>query len=498
MGVSMPIHPPLGQATYGMFLLATPPRCQHPLPMKSGFLRALLALCLFQPLLAADKPLNIVLITADDMNWDSLGCTGSKVPNISPNIDRLADEGILFKQAHATIPVCQPVRATMHTGLYPQNSGCRGFGPINKDVKTINEVMDEAGYLISMLAKTPHYKPFDKWCVDYMVHAKELNVGRSPDKFREHTRKFLKMAADQDKPFFHHVNCQDPHRPFFWSGEKGNEGVFPPASRIIKPEEVEVPGFLEELPAVRQEVADYYTCVYRLDECVGAVMEELKAAGRDKDTLVMFFGGDHGMAFPFAKSNTYDNGTRAALILRWPDVIPAGKTDDDHLVATIDIAPTLLEAAGLPALKDIDGRSFLEIAKGQKQEGWDQVITMYHETFSKRLLEMRCVRTKDQAYIWNAWSDGKQTYRAENMSGQTWKAMLKAGETNPEIEERCQFYLYRVPEEFYVVSKDPNERHNLIDSPKHQETIRAKREIIQKWLKQYNDPLFEQFQEVAK
>ncbi|MDX1679314.1 MAG: sulfatase [Akkermansiaceae bacterium] len=447
------------------------------------------------------KPLNIVLITADDMNWDSLGCTGSTVPNITPHLDQLAKEGMLFRQAHATVTVCQPVRATMHTGLYTLNNGCTGFGPIREDVRTINEVMDEHGYLISMLAKTPHYEPFEKWCVDYKVHARDLDVGRNPEKFRLHTRKFLKMAAEQDKPFFHHVNCQDPHRPFSWSGEeviKGREGTYPPVTREIQPEEVEIPGFLEQLPAIRQEVADYYTCVHRLDQCVGVVMDELKAAGHDQDTLVVFFGGDHGMAFPFAKSNAYDASSRAALILRWPDVIPANQVDDEHLVATIDLAPTLLEAAGLPAIEGIDGRSFLAIAKGEKQKGWERVFTMYHETFSKRQLQMRCVRTKDKAYIWNAWSDGKQTYRAENMSGMTWKAMLMAAETHPEIRERCDFYLYRTPEEYYITSDDPNERRNLIDDPKHQEDIAAMKKEVEKLLVKMNDPLLGEFRKLMK
>ena len=112
---------------------------------KKGMIRPLLlAACLAGTAMAA--PLNIVLITADDMNWDSLGCTGSSVPGISPNIDRLASQGILFTEAHATIPVCQPVRATMHTGMFPNRSGVRGFGPLRDDVRTINEVMHEAGF----------------------------------------------------------------------------------------------------------------------------------------------------------------------------------------------------------------------------------------------------------------------------------------------------------------------------------------------------------------
>lgn len=445
---------------------------------------------------ALAAPLNIVLITADDMNWDSTGVTGSTVPDITPNIDRLASEGMLMIEAHATIPVCQPVRAAMHTGLYPNRSGVRGFGPLRDDVRTMNEVMHESGYLISMLAKLPHYKPFEKWCVDYAVSAKELDVGRNPQKFADHTRIFLQMAKDQGKPFFHHVNGQDPHRPFFWKGEKSSEGVFPGVSREIRPDEVEVPGFLENLPAVRQEVADYYTCVHRFDEVVGRVLKEIDDAGMRDNTLVMLYAGDHGMAFPFAKSNLYAAGTRGVLIMRWPGKIPAGKVDRTHMVSTIDFAPTLLEAAALPALEGIDGRSFLEIAKGGTQDDRDRVITMYHETFSKRQLEMRAIRTRDAAYIWNAWSDGEMQYRAENMAGLSWAAMVRAGETDPEIRARCEYYLHRTPEEFFLIENDDDERNNRIDDPAVVTQVAALRGELLEWMGKYEDPLIDDFRKV--
>lgn len=444
---------------------------------------------------AAAEPLNLVLITADDMNWDSMGCTGSEVPEITPHIDRLASEGILFRQAHASIPVCQPVRATMSTGLHSFSSGCRGFGPIRDEVKTFNEVLHEAGYLISMLAKNPHYEPMKKWFVDYEVEADELLTGRSPVKFAKHTRRFLEMAKEEGKPFFHHVNSQDPHRPFWWKGDGGiDRSAYPGVSRVIKPGEVEVPEFLEDLPEVRREVADYYTCVHRFDQVVGAVMRELEEAGVADNTLVMFFGGDHGMAFPFAKSNLYDAGSRGTLIVRWPGEIPSGQVDDEHFVSTVDFAPTLLEAAGAPALQDIDGRSFLPVAKGGSQAGRDHVFTIYHETFAKRLLETRCVRTKKHAYIWNAWSDGEMQYRAENMAGRTWKAMLEAGETNPEIRERCNFYLHRTPEEFYVVAEDEAERNNRIDDPEVASEVERLQGLLVEWMERQDDPLAAAFE----
>lgn len=122
-------------------------------------------------------------------------------------------------------------------------------------------------------------------------------------------------------------------------------------SRYVRPEEVRgVPGFLEDLPEVRREVAQYYTNVRRLDDCVGAVWKALKDEGAEQDTLLMFYGGDHGMSFPFAKSNDYESSSRGAFILRWPGVIQSGGVDHEHLVSTVDFTPTLLDAAGLPAI----------------------------------------------------------------------------------------------------------------------------------------------------
>ncbi|TSA29324.1 MAG: hypothetical protein D4R65_15375 [Verrucomicrobiaceae bacterium] len=438
---------------------------------------------------ATEQP-NIVFFTADDLNHDSVGCYGCPIKDLTPNLDRLAGEGMRFQYAYSTVAVCQPVREIMHSGLYPHRSGAMGFFPLKPEVRTLNQQLHDAGYLISMFGKNPHYQPAESFCVDVA----ETQISRSPAGLAEATKRFLDMAREQKKPFFHHVNCTDPHRPFIGASGPDDLAHGDPPSRRVTPDEVtDVPGFLENLPDIRKELACYYTNVRRLDDCIGAVLKVIKEEGLEKNTIVMFYGGDHGMSFPFAKSNDYENSSRGALILRWPGVIKPGGVDRDHIVSTIDFTPTLLDAAKLPPIPGIDGRSFLPALRGEKMPGWDHVFTFYNQSSGRDWLLMRCIRTKDRSYIWNAWSDGKKEYKAENMSGLTWKAMLKAGETDPVIKERCDFYLHRVPEEFYDLTGDPCERRNLIGDPEHQQEIAKLRTELLDLMQRTGDPLAEAF-----
>lgn len=440
---------------------------------------------------AAEPRLNILFFTADDMNYDSSGVCGGPIKDLTPNIDRIAGEGLRFHYAYSTVAVCQPVREIMQTGLYPHRNGAMGFFPIKPEVRTLNQQLHEAGYLISMFGKGPHHQPAEKFFVDVA----DDKISRHPSQLAEATRKFLRMAREQGRPFFHNVNCYDPHRPFIGINGPGDLAEGEPPSRWIKSDEIKgVPGFLEDLPEVRRELAGYYTNVRRLDDALGAVLKVLTEEGFADNTILMFYGGDHGMSFPFAKSNDYENSSRGSLIIRWPGVVKPGGVDHDHLVSTLDFAPTLLDAAGLPALPDIDGRSFLPVLKGGKMPGWDRVYTFYNAAFGNQWEPMRCIRTKARSYIWNAWSDGKKNYHAENMSGLTWKSMLAAAATSPTIKDRTDFYLHRVREEFYDMTDDDRcERNNLIDDPARQGEIEGLRQDLLKLLRRTGDPLAEAF-----
>ncbi len=432
------------------------------------------------------KRLNLLLITADDMNHDSMGCYGCPIADLTPNLDRLASGAQRFQYAYSTVAVCQPVREIMHTGLYPHRNGAMGFMPLRPGIRTLNQQLHDAGYLISMFGKNPHYQPAASFCVD---HA-ETRINRHPTALAEATDRFLARARDEGRPFFHHVNCGDPHRPFVGTNGPNDMAGGERPSRTIAPAEVrDVPGFLEDLPEIRREVAQYYTSVRRFDDCVGAVLGALERAGHADDTLVMVYAGDHGMSFPFAKSNDYETSSRAALLMRWPGVTAAGSVDRDHLVSTIDFAPTLLDALSLPPLPDTDGHSFVPVLRGGKLPGWDHVFTFYNQTSAGKWLAMRSIRTKDRSYIWNAWSDGQTRYQAECMSGITWRAMLAAAADNPAIRERCDFFLHRVPQEFYDMSADRYERHNLIADPARQTEIAGLRDQLLAMLQRTGDLL---------
>ena len=136
----------------------------------------------------------------------------------------------------------------MHTGLYPHRNGAMGFFPLRPEVRTLNQQLHDAGYLISMIGKNPHYQPAEKFCVDYA----QTRISRSPAQLATATHEFLTLARQQGKPFFHHVNCTDPHRPFIGAGGPDDLAGGDAPSRYVRPEEVpNVPGFLEDMPEVR-------------------------------------------------------------------------------------------------------------------------------------------------------------------------------------------------------------------------------------------------------
>jgi len=426
--------------------------------------------------------LNFLLITADDMNYNSPGVFGGHVPGITPNIDHLASEGMRFEYAHVTVAVCQPSRSVLMTGRYPHRNGAEGFGPIREDIPTLQERLHVAGYLNGIMAKNAHLAPRAKFCWDYYITPEQLGQGRSPSLYYQYTAEFLKKAKASGQPFFLMANSQDPHRPFAGSEQElKNFGKHWPFDRRISESEAVVPGFLPDIPDVRKEVAQYFSSVYRCDQTVGQVLRALEESGLAGNTLVMFLS-DNGMSFPFSKTNCYLASTRTPWIVRWPGKVAAGSVNRAEFISGIDFTSTVLDAAGLPQIDGVDGRSFLPLLSGRPQRGRDRVFTVFHETSAHQRFEMRCVQDRRYGYIFNAWSDGKRVFKNESQSGLTFNAMQQAAASDPKIAERVKLFLYRVPEEFYDFQSDPDALTNRIHDPKYETEVRRFRKLLREHL----------------
>jgi len=443
------------------------------------------------------KQPNILLITADDMNCDSPGCFGGQTPDITPNIDRLASEGIRFDHAHITIAVCQPSRSVLMTGRYPHRNGAEGFQPINTNVPTLQESLNKAGYLNGILGKVKHLAPIEKFKWDMVRDAGELGQGRNPKLYYKFAKDFFQLAANKEQPFFLMANSHDPHRPYHGSLQERNNFAkvlkkIPPPSRVYRGEEIHVPGFLPDIPDVHKEIAQYYSSVRRCDDTVGAVMRALRESGQAENTLIMFLS-DNGIAVPFAKTNCYLHSTRTPWIAVWRGKIKPGTVDKRHFISGIDFMPTALEAAGLSQPEGMDGFSFLSILLGRQQTGRDKVFTQFHQTSGRNRYPMRCVQNHRFGYIFNPWADDKRVFKNESQSGLTFKAMQAAAKTDPKIAARVKLFQYRVVEEFYDLANDPDALHNLSNDSKYKKKLDKMRKELLKWMKSTNDMALEAF-----
>ena len=470
------------------------------------FAAAVLAGFHAEPADAQDKPArlpNILIVTADDLNYNSVGAFGCKIPNITPNIDRLASQGMRFEHAHSNTAVCQPCRQSWMTGRFPHNNGAEGFEPIDPGVPTLPGELKKLGYINGILGKEIHHQPTEQYCWDFIPFKTEESKvwrnghSRHPELFHRYSAKFFEMAKAQDKPFFLIANSHDPHRPFI-GNDKGAWGDHPlPVTREFTPEEIDMLGYLPDIPKVRKEVAQYYGNVYRCDENIGSVLRALKESGLEDNTLVIFMS-DHGAAFPFTKSQCYLNSTKTPLIVKWPGKVKPGTVDTTHFVTGIDLMPTVMEAAGLAPIDGLEGVSYMPLLKGEEQAGRDYAYSAYYQIFARIRYPMRKVQDERFVYIYNFWPDGKLAMTGDATGGITWRAMIEAAQTDPQIAARVELYKHRIPEEFYNVKTDPDGLHNLADDPAYAEELAGYREKMLAMMKQYKDPAYEAYRDRDK
>jgi N-sulfoglucosamine sulfohydrolase len=423
------------------------------------------------------------------MNWSLPGFMGGK-HYLTPNLDSLAARSHHFIYNRSTAPICMPSRAAMMTGLVPHHSGALGFTPVYEGTPTLITILKEHGYFTAAIHKLEHMQPPSCFPWDLERPGQD----RNPLAYERDVRDAISAARAAKKPFFINCNINDPHRPFYGSPEAvdrdhNNEGPYK-VVREIQPEEVEIPPFLEDLPDIRKELAQYCNSTQRMDVSIGKILSVLNETGMESDTVVIF-SSDHGMPFPFSKATCYDSATRTPVLISWPDL--GTPRTFRNLTSNIDLLPTLLDILEIQPSPHVDGQSWLPIIEGRADQTQDHVITHVNTTATGTAYPTRAIQTLDYALIFSPWSDGTAALRVESMSGLTYGAMLQAAKTQPEIAARVDQYTYGVPLAFYDLRVDPGQRVNLIDRPEYRERVADMTGRLLRYMEYTTDPQLQNF-----
>jgi len=444
--------------------------------MNPNVLLAVIAIGIFlaQTVPAASEPPNIILIIADDVGREDIGAYGNKGVR-TPNLDRMAQDGMTFTDAFDTCSSCSPSRCSIITSRYPHNTGAeRLHMPLPADQVTFVEKLKAAGYWTAQAGKW-HMGDAIKDRFDDVREDKLAKTGIQKDGSGCELWQLMLEERPKDKPFFLWLASHDAHRPY-----AENTLAVP-----HKPEDVWVPPYLPDVPETRKDLAMYYDEIGRLDSYIGKLMEDLKSRGL-LDNTVIFFVSDNGRPFPRCKTTVYDSGVRTPLLAQWPGHIAPGSVCKS-LVSTIDLGPTILQLAGLsPTQPTFQGQSIVPLLEDPKKTVRDKLFAE-HNWHDFAACE-RSVRTKQFHYIRNYWPDLPGNPPADAMRGLTWQEMLKlrdAGKLTP--EQMTCFLAPRPEEELYDIEVDPQQLHNLAGNPEYAAVLKGLRQQLEAWRNETQD-----------
>ena len=441
-------------------------------------IRTLLALTIaFLPVAtttyAAER--NVVLIISDDQGRD-LGTYGNAVVR-TPHIDALARRGTLFLNAFATVSSCSPSRSVIFTGLYSHSNGMYGLAhDVHNQhllpwVQTLPQLLRANQYATALVGKK-HILPNEALTFDVEL-APERPGNRDVAFMVAEARKFVEAAAA--RPFFLVFGFSDPHRA---AQNFGNTREWPAVPRETYDRKIiEVPSHLPDTPQVREDVAEYYESISRLDSGIGLLLDMLGDTGHGQDTLVIFLS-DNGRPFPGAKTTLYDHGIHLPLIIASPTQRRRG-VRNAAMVSWIDIAPTILEWTNTTAAPDYElpGPSLLPALERDDVAGWDRVFASHTFHEIQQYYPMRAMRTRSHKYILNLASELPFPIAGDIASSPSWRAI--SGARGGALGRRnLDSFLHRPREELYDLANDPGELRNLANDPEHRNVLeRMRREL---------------------
>jgi len=417
---------------------------------------------------------NILWIVFEDISRD-LRCYGDKY-SISPHIDALAKEGILYTRAWSNAGMCAPARATLITGMYPPSTGAQNMRSevtLPPHIRGYPEYLREAGYFCSN-----HVKHDYNW-----VAPKTMWDSNDAD---WKTKSWDLRTPGQ--PFFTVINITDTHSSqLYYRGEERYQKRLEVLSKkdIHDPKRVRVPPYYPDTMGVRNDLARYYDNITYSDKIVGDVLAKLKADGLADDTIVFFYS-DHGRGMPRSKGWLFQSSLRVPLVLRFPEkyahLAPSMPgTESDRMVSFVDFAPTVLSLAGVPVPDHMQGKAFL----GEQETTPRELAFAYRDRMDERIDLIRAVWDGRYKYIRNfrphlPWFHHQtRNYPHKQHSYQILHTYWKEGLLDP---SQAVFMTQSRPrEQLFDTEADPHELTNLADCKEHEEILKRMRDELSSW-----------------
>ncbi|MGI9472206.1 MAG: sulfatase family protein [Rubripirellula sp.] len=432
------------------------------------FTVAILAFCATSPLFltAADNRPNIVWISCEDIS-PNLGCYGDPHA-ITPNLDRLATEGVRFDRAFTPAGVCAVVRSSMITGMFAPSIGSQHMRSLivpPPNVKAFPELLRASGYFTTNRSKT-----------DYQFAPTPSIWDRQGNKHGD-----WRERPDPDQPFFSVVNITVCHESQIRHGEKRHQEVIRQIGAENQRDPTAVadtlPDYLPNTAAARKNWAWYHDNITLMDKMAGDVLTRLEEDGLADNTLVVFWS-DHGMGMPRAKRWIYDSGTLVPVIVRWPGNLKGGAVRED-LVSVLDLPPTMLSAAGV----DVPGYMQGRVLMGDQASPEPPYLFFHRDRMDEVYELQRGARDRRWKYIRNYMPDTTYAQRIDYMDAmpamQDWRRLAKADRLSS--GQKNWFQLPKPIEELYDTQKDPWELNNLAGEAEYGQRLARMRSATEDW-----------------
>lgn len=435
--------------------------------MKKKYLLTLgLSACLYGAA-QQNKPPNIVFYITDDMGWMDCPVYNPSTQVQTPNLERIARQGVVFNNAFIASPACAPSRAALLTGLMPSRTGAEANHSYpDSKFPLLHKGLQQKGYTVAAFGKVAHDK-MNKEC-DFDHYSGKM------EGLTESVTAYLDARTD-DSPLALLIGDRRPHVP--WTKKL-----------LYLPDEIVLPDFFINTKETREHRAMYYSDLTALDQEVGRIYE--LARKRFGDNFIFIFSSDHGAQWPFGKWNLYDAGIKVPLVMVWPGHIRP-ETRTNAMVSWIDIFPTLLDLTGSKMPSEVDGKSFKKVLDGKTDQFRKYIFTTHTGDGKMNVYPIRSVRNSRFKYIRNLRPDTYHSNHSDILrkpqAGAYWNSWDEAAQTDAKAAAIIQKYYVRPAEEFYDIQNDPNEQNNLIDCKDYQKQISRMRRLLTEWMKEQGD-----------